>query len=179
VRCSSCEPLLDAYLEASLRPLEARAVTAHLRGCSDCTAFLRELRVVDALLTTARPPGVAADFTEAVVSATRETPTHSKRHVPLGIVLVLYLGVAWTFAFIAALRLSDASSFATSLATTAARDLAAVGAAVRALAPATPVAAAAVTAVLLVDVLLVAALFYGYRRVRPILSLYLSREERS
>jgi anti-sigma factor RsiW len=179
VRCSSCEPLLDAYLEASLRPFESRTVTAHLRGCRSCTALLGELRIVDALLATARPPGVAADFTAAVVSATRETPTHAKPRMPLGIALLLYLGVAWTLALVAALRLNDVSAMASSLMAMATRDLAAIDAAVRALAPATPVAAAAVTAVLLIDVLLLVALFYGYRRVRPILSLYLSREERS
>jgi anti-sigma factor RsiW len=179
VRCSSCEPLLDAYLETSLRPIEARAVTAHLRSCGDCTALLGELRVVDALLATTRPPGVAANFTAAVVSATRETPRHSKRRTPLGIALLLYLGVAWALAFFAVSRSNDVAALASSPLTIGARDLAAVDAVVRALAPATPVAAAAVTAVLLIDVLLIVVSFYGYRRVRPILSLYLSRDERS
>lgn len=179
MRCSSCEPLLDAYLEASLRQFDARAVNAHLRNCSGCTALLDELRVVDALLTTARPPGVAANFTATVVSATRETPRHAKPRMPLGVALLLYLGVAWSLALMVALRSNDVTALASSAFAEGARDLAALSAAVRALAPATPVAAAAVTAVLLVDVLLIAALFYGYRRVRPILSLYFRRKERS
>ena len=179
MRCSSCEPLLDAYLEASLRPFEARDVNAHLHNCEGCAALLDELRVVDALLTTARPPGVAANFTAAVVSATRETPTHTTPRLPLGFALLLYLGVAWTLALAVALRSNDVTTVAASGFAQGARDLAALGAAVRALAPATPVAAAAVTGILLVDVLLIAVLFYGYRRVRPILSLYFRRKERS
>lgn len=179
MRCSSCEPLLDSYLETSLRPFEIRAVIAHLEGCNDCTALLDELRVVDALLATTRPPGVAADFTAAVVSATRATPTHCAPRMPLGIALLLYLGAAWALAFVVALRSNDAAALLGSALAEATRDLAALGAAVRALAPGTPLAAAAVTAVLSIDVLLIAALYYGYRRVRPMLSLYFSREERS
>ena len=51
MRCSSCEPLLDAYLEATLRPREARAVARafarlpRLRGALDGTA--RRRRVAD------------------------------------------------------------------------------------------------------------------------------------
>lgn len=178
MRCSSCEPLLDAYLEAALRRFEARAVTSHLRTCTDCTALLDELRVVDALLATARSPSVAPDFTATVVSATRETATHAKRRLPLGVALLLYLAVTWALALVA-LRYNDAAALASSALTAGTGGLTALGAAVRALAPVTPVAAAAVTGVLLVDVLLIVALFFGYRRVRPILSLYLSREERS
>ena len=51
--------------------------------------------------------------------------------------------------------------------------LAAVAAGLRAVAPATGVAAAAVTGVLLVDLLLLAGIVYGYRRLRPALSVYL------
>ena len=65
MRCSSCEPLLDAYLEATLRA--ARRARRSRRICAPatrCEALLRELRVIDALLETARPPGsVAGDFT--------------------------------------------------------------------------------------------------------------------
>lgn len=179
MRCSSCEPLLDAYLEASLRPSEARAVTAHLRNCTPCTALYDELRVVDALLTTARRPGVAAGFTDAVVSATCAAPAPARRRVPLAIALLLYLALAWALALVVALRTNDVTALAGSILAAGDGDVTALAAAVRALAPATPLAAAAVTAVLLIDVLLVAALFYGYRRVRPILSLYFSREERS
>ncbi|HEY6327232.1 MAG TPA: hypothetical protein VIW73_12045, partial [Candidatus Cybelea sp.] len=51
--------------------------------------------------------------------------------------------------------------------------IAAFGAAVRALAPATPLAAALMTGVLLLDLLLLCAVAYGYRRVRPLMAIYL------
>jgi anti-sigma factor RsiW len=179
MRCSSCEPLLDAYLEASLRRFEAHAVAAHLRVCHGCAALMAELRIVDALLTTARPPRVAADFTAAVVSATHATPRHAPRRMPLGPALLLYLGMAWALAIVAALRSHDLAAFSGAFLAFGRRDLIALGAAVHALAPATPVAAAAVTGVLLLDLLLLGALFYGYHRVRPLLALYLSRGPRS
>ncbi len=164
---------------ASLRRFHARSVSVHLSDCAPCAAFLSELRVVDALLTTARAPGVAADFTAAIVSATKGAPPPPPRRRPLGLALVLYLGVAWMLVLLLALRSRDVTGLVWASVARGARDLAAFGAAVHALAPVTPVAAATVTGVLLVDVVLLAALFYGYRRVRPILSLYLSREERS
>jgi anti-sigma factor RsiW len=179
MRCSSCEPLLDAYLEGVLRPRQTRAVAAHLRACDGCCALLRELRVVDALLATAHRPGVGADFTAAVVSATRAAELRTPRRVPLWAVLLLYLGVAWAVAAVAAIRSNDLVGLVDRLVTFELRDLAALGAAVRALAPATPLAAAAVTGILMLDLLLLCAIFYGYRRLRPVIELYLDRGERS
>lgn len=179
MRCSSCEPKLDAYLEKTLRPRDARAVGAHLRACPNCDALLQELRVVDALLTTARPPTVAAGFTASVVSATHATYPRMPRRVPVAGALLLYLGVAWSLVALVALRPHDAARLAQTFFALAGRDLAALDAAVRALAPATPVAAAAVTGVLLLDLLLLCALFYGYRRMRPIIAVHLDRGPRS
>jgi anti-sigma factor RsiW len=179
MRCSLCEPLLDAYLEGTLRPRQARAVAAHLRGCSVCAALLQELRVVDALLTTARAPSVGADITAAVVSATAASAPHEPRRLPLWLALLLYVAAAWALAAIAVFRFHDLSRLAGSVLAFAQRDLTALGAAVHALAPETPVAAAAVTTVLLIDLLLLAATFYGYRRLRPMLATYLDRGERS
>jgi len=65
------------------------------------------------------------------------------------------------------------------LAGRAAHDAAALGAVTHALAPATPFAAAAVSGVLVLDVLLLGALLYGYRRVRPMIALYLARGPRT
>ena len=70
VRCSSCEPLLDSYLEATLRPAQSRQVSAHLQDCGVCEALLSELRVIDALLHTASPPArFDASFTAGVLEA--------------------------------------------------------------------------------------------------------------
>lgn len=178
MRCSSCEPWLDAYLEGTLRPRGARAVGAHLRACPSCAALLEELRVVDALLTTTRPPTVSAGFTASVVSATQATQPRMPRRLPLAAALLLYLGIAWTLAALAALRPRDVAYLAGTFFALGERDLTALGAAVHALAPATPVAAAAVTGVLLLDILLLYALFYGYRRVRPLIAFHLERGPR-
>jgi hypothetical protein len=174
MRCSSCEPLLDAYLEAALSRRRAFAVGAHLRACGPCASLLRELRVVDALLTTARVPGVAPDFTAAVVSAAAASPPKVvRRRGSLAAALILYVALAWTIAAFAVIRWHALADFSQALAAFGRPDLAALDAAARALAPATPVAAAVVTGVLLLDVLLLATLLYGYRRVRPLLAFYL------
>jgi hypothetical protein len=179
VRCSWFEPLLDDHLEGTLRPREARRVAAHLRACPGCARLLDELRVVDALLTTARAPGVAGDITAAVVSATAATQPHARRRLRLSVALLLYLLAAWVLAAAAFLRLPDLAQLGSASMFFAQRDLAALGAATRALAPVTPLAAAAVTAVLLIDVVLLAATFYAYRRLRPLLSFYLGRGPRT
>jgi anti-sigma factor RsiW len=179
VRCSWFEPLLDDYLEGTLRPREGRRVAAHLRGCPGCARLLDELRVVDALLTTARPPGVAGDITAAVVSATAATRPHARPGIRLGVALLLYLLAAWAVAVAAFVRLPELFQFGSVSMLFAERDLAALGAATHALAPATPLAAAAVTGVLLIDAVLLAATFYAYRRLRPLLSWYLGRGPRT
>jgi anti-sigma factor RsiW len=179
MRCSSCEPLLDAYLEASLPPRQGGAVARHLRACGRCAALLRELRVIDALLETARPPGsVGADFTASVVTAARVAPPRARRRIPFGLVLFAYLAIAWTLLLVA-LRSNALAQVAETLVLSERHGIAALGAAVRALAPATPLAAALMTGVLLLDLLLLCAVAYGYRRVRPLMALYLTRGSRS
>jgi anti-sigma factor RsiW len=178
MRCSSCEPLLDAFLEASLAPKRGAAVARHLRGCERCSALLRELRVIDALLETARPPGaVAADFTASVVTAARIRPPSTGRRVPLGLALLAYLAIAWMLVF-AGVRSHALTGLAAALTLSERDGAAALGAAMRALAPATPFAAAIMTGVLLFDLLLLCAVVYGYRRMRPLMALYLTRGTR-
>lgn len=138
---------------------------------------MQELRVVDALLTTARAPH-AGDITPAVVSVTQATQPHAPRRVPFGLALLLYLFVAWALGVVAILRRHDLGRFASAALAHVQRDVAALGAAIHALAPATPMAAAAVTAVLLVDLVLLGAVLYGYRRLRPMLAGYLNRGPR-
>ncbi len=179
MRCSSCEPLLDAYLDASLPPIQGGAVSRHLRACGRCTALLRELRVIDALLETARSPGsVGADFTASVVTAARMAPPRARRRIPFGLMLLAYLAIAWTLVLVG-LRSQALTHLAAALVLSERHGIAALGAAVRALAPATPLAAAVVTGVLLLDLFLLCAIAYGYRRVRPLMALYLLRGPRS
>jgi anti-sigma factor RsiW len=178
VRCSSCEPLLDAYLERALRPRHSFEVTAHLRACAHCTALLRELRVVDALLTTARRPQVAADVTAAVVSAAHAIEQQASPRPPLGFALLLYLGIAWTLILLAALRLHDVARLAATFSAVGQSDLSALGGVVRFLTPATLLATLAVITVLMLDLLLLYAIFAAYRRVRPLIAPYLDRGRR-
>jgi anti-sigma factor RsiW len=176
MRCSSCEPLLDAYLESALRPRQRAEVAQHVRSCSSCTGLLHELRVIDALLITASPAArVGADFTPSIVAAARETSPHRVRRLPFWIPLIAYLAMAWTLLAFAMVRSNGAASFAISIFASLERSASALTAAVRAIAPATPFAAASVTVVLLLDLLLLVALFYGYRRLRPVIALYLAR----
>ncbi|HEX4012260.1 MAG TPA: zf-HC2 domain-containing protein [Candidatus Cybelea sp.] len=179
MRCSSFEPLLDAYLEGMLSARRARAVAKHLRGCSACEALLHELRVVDALLTTASTPGsVDSEFTNAIVSHARRSAPHAVKRTPLWVPLVGYLAVAWALVGLAALHASEFRGILENLAAQTARSLLAVDAAVRVVSPATSVLAAAVSVVLLVDAVLFFAVFYGYRRLRPVLAVYLARSPR-
>ncbi len=178
MRCSSCEPLLDAYLEASLPPRQGGAVARHLRACGHCASLLRELRVIDALLETARPPGsVGADFTASVVTAARVVQPRARRRIPFGLVLLAYLAIAWTLVLVG-LRSHALTGLAAALVLSERHGTAALGAAARALAPATPLAAAAMSGVLLLDLFLLCAIVYGYRHVRPLMALYLTRGPR-
>src|SRR5580693_6847639 len=96
MRCSWCEPLLDGYLESALPPRQMREVDAHVRRCRSCEALLAELRVVDALLTTASPPAfVGSEFTAAVVSATSQAHQPHRRRPPFWIFLSLYVALCW------------------------------------------------------------------------------------
>jgi hypothetical protein len=180
MRCSSCEPLLDDYLEATLSRRQMRDVALHLQSCPACNALLEELRVVDALLATARSPGrVSSDFTAAVVSATAAAPLRPTRRITLWVPLLAYLLVAWALLALAAFDAHGVAGLFQRLAAWGEGGLAAIAAGLRAVAPETGVAAAAVTGVLLVDLLLLALMLYGYRRLRPILSIYLARGSRS
>jgi anti-sigma factor RsiW len=180
VRCSSCEPVLDDYLEGTLSRRQMRDVSHHLHRCRACEALLHELRVVDALLATARPPGKVGDeFTEAVVSATRAAQPPAVKRFPFWVPLLAYLAVAWTCAGFAATRAGELAGFFAASVESGERGVAALGAASRAVAPATAVATAAFTGVLLVDLLLLCAVVYAYRRLRPMLAVYLARGSRS
>jgi hypothetical protein len=180
MRCSSCEPLLDGYLEASLRPRQILEVAQHLRACGGCSALLRELRVIDALLTTVRPPGsVGSNFTATVVSAARVAPASAQRRVRLEVALIAYLAIAWMLTAVVLIRFNDSIASLANFVASEQGSLAALGAALRALAPATPMAAAVVTGILVIDLLLLGALYFGYRRVQPLIALHLTRGARS
>jgi anti-sigma factor RsiW len=180
MRCSSFEPMLDAYLEGMLSARRSRAVAHHLRRCTACESLLHELRVVDALLTTASAPGsMGSEFTNSIVSQARKTAPHAVKRFPLWVPLLGYLAVAWALLGFAASRANDFRGFFEGLAAQTARGLLAIDAAVRVISPASSLLAAAVSGVLLLDAVLFCAIFYGYRRLRPVLAVYLARSPRS
>ena len=95
MRCSSFEPLLDAYVEGELAPVRRRLVAAHVETCASCEALLRELRVVDALLLVPRRVEPAANFTFKVMADVRALPA-PHRHVSTSLpVLGTYLVFGW------------------------------------------------------------------------------------
>ncbi|MGB8519560.1 MAG: zf-HC2 domain-containing protein, partial [Candidatus Tumulicola sp.] len=95
MRCSWCEPLLDAYVEGTLDAAQTGAMATHLRTCTACDAAHRRLRVVDALLMTARAPELRADFTGHVMTAVRLLPAPAPLRKPLLPLAAFYLVAAW------------------------------------------------------------------------------------
>lgn len=170
MRCSWCEPLLDDFLEDALPSRQMREIAHHLRSCETCEVLMSELRVVDALLTTARSrASVAPDFTASVVSATRGSKPHRIRRFPLALPLLGYLAVAWALVALVAWRVPASANALGGIFNSGAQGLTAIDAALRAVAPASALVAAAVTGVLLIDLLLLAAVMIGYHRMRTLL----------
>lgn len=170
MRCSSCEPLLDRYLEGTLAPREMLRMRAHVEGCAHCTSLLAELRVIDALLATTKPIELAPNFTFAVMAEVRDAQMHAVRRVAIWIPLTSYIVVAWlalTGAFIAfgthnpfldALRGAVTSAFAQ--ASTALSVL------THSVGPSAPFVVGGVVMLLAVDALLAFGVLMLYRAIR-------------
>jgi anti-sigma factor RsiW len=99
VRCSSCEPLLDRYLEGTLTPRQMIDTAAHIRACGACARLIEEVKVVDALLFTTDVPALPANFTFAVMAETRSLPAPKPYRHRLWSFVALYLAAAWIAAF--------------------------------------------------------------------------------
>jgi anti-sigma factor RsiW len=95
VRCSSCEPLLDRYLEGTLKPPQMLAISAHVRECASCRELLEELKAVDGLLFTTRVPELPENFTFAVMAEANSLPAPRAHQHPLWSFIVLYSAAAW------------------------------------------------------------------------------------
>lgn len=167
MRCSSCEPLLDRYIEGTLTPREMARVREHLASCPRCTALMAELRVVDALLATTRPVELAPNFTFAVMAEARTTPIHAARRFPLWAVLGGYLAIAWAVATacyvafgpnLGAARAAIASAFA--------QAQSALTIFVHSLGSSTPLLIGSVVTILALDALVAAGALYLYRAAR-------------
>jgi anti-sigma factor RsiW len=103
MRCSSCEPVLDRYIEGTLTPRQMIDISAHLRTCASCRELLQELKVVDGLLATTRVPDLAHNFTFAVMAEVRAMPAPRARAHPIWSFLVLYPAAAWVAVVLAML----------------------------------------------------------------------------
>lgn len=99
MRCSSCEAHLDRYVEGTLPHARMALLRTHLQDCASCSAMLEELRVVDALLATARRTEPAANFTFAVMAEVRSMPQPKPRTWRRTLLLgAAYVVAAWIVA---------------------------------------------------------------------------------
>ncbi len=110
MRCSSCEPLLDRYIEGTLKPREMIAITAHLRACASCRELLEEVKAVDGLLATTRVPELPENFTFALMAEARTMPAPRARQHPVWSFLVLYSAAAWVASVVAMVLTGTAPS---------------------------------------------------------------------
>lgn len=95
MRCSSCEPLLDRYVEGTLKPREMIAVSTHLKQCASCRELLAEVKAVDGLLATTAVSALPENFTFALMAEVRSLPAPRARQHPLWSFLTLYSAAAW------------------------------------------------------------------------------------
>ena len=95
MRCSSCEPLLDRYLEGTLSPREMIDTSAHIATCAACARLLEEVKVIDALLFTTDVPELPNNFTFAVMAETRSLPAPKRLQHRVWSFVTLYVTAAW------------------------------------------------------------------------------------
>jgi anti-sigma factor RsiW len=168
VRCSSCELLLDRYIEGTLTPREMARVRAHLGACERCASLLGEVRVIDALLATTKAVELPPNFTFAVMAEARTLHVHAKRRFPLWGVLAGYLVAAWAAATAVYVAFGPHGAFVDWLRAAASNASSQTGTALTVFAhsifgPSVPVVLGGVVTVLAVDVLLAAAGLVLYR----------------
>jgi len=170
VRCSSCELLLDRYVEGTLTPREMARVGTHLRACSHCASLLAELRVVDALLATTKPVELAPNFTFAVMAEAASVPIHATRRLSLWAVLSFYLIAAWLalsgIYVVLGDRLAHLGTLGRQFAESGSQGLAAVTATAQSVSPATPLVVGGVFGVLMLDAALAVVAVFAYRAAR-------------
>jgi len=181
VRCSSCEPLLDRYVEGTLNPREMARVAAHLHVCPRCESLLTELRVVDALLATTKTVELAPNFTFAVMADVRTIPMRKHRPLSLWAVLSLYIAGAWIALMGLYIgfggRVPYLAAVSHAIGAAATQSFGALLATARSLSPATPLVLAGSIGVLLLDAVLLAGALLLYRAARLRLAARAARSE--
>ncbi len=93
--CSSFEPLLAPYVDGALSAPDWVRLSAHLERCGSCSGLLDELRVIDAMLVTARPVDPAPNFTVRVMAELGSLPAPRVRRASMLGVVTAYLIFAW------------------------------------------------------------------------------------
>jgi anti-sigma factor RsiW len=81
VNCSACSSRLAAYRDGDLSRADARLVSEHLAGCSECTALDARVRRVDEALTRIVLIEPAADFTATIMAKIAALPSPARRRV--------------------------------------------------------------------------------------------------
>jgi anti-sigma factor RsiW len=181
VRCSSCEPLLDRYVEGTLSAREMARVSSHLRTCERCEALLTELRVIDALLATTAPVELAPNFTFAVMAEARTTPMRARRPLSLWAVLTFYIVGVWIalsgLYAIFGTRVPYLATAGGALAHATTQNLGTLSATTRDLGPATPFVLGGAIGILLLDALLLGSALFLYRAAHVRLAARAERSE--
>lgn len=175
MRCSSCEPLFDRYLEGTLTPREQREVASHVRSCPQCALLMEELKVVDALLFTTNTPELPVNFTFAVMAETRSMPAPKWREHPVWSFVALYVTAAWVAAIIAvAISGAKLAAIGAAMAGGANNVAHAIGAGYDGIGQGAPALATFGIGVLFIDLTLAAAVALLYFVVRPRLAAHLA-----
>lgn len=177
--CSSCESLLDRYVDGDLDQRQTARVVRHLAGCPSCERLHRRLRTVDGLLETIRPAELSLDFTSDVMGRIHQLPAPAIAARPWWILLAIYLLAGWGALGVALLELrSGAAANAGGALHAVQNALGAVGSVAHSLSTVTPFAVSAVVLMLAIDVLLFAIVAVYYRRLVPRLAAHLAAAER-
>lgn len=172
MRCSSCEPLLDRYLEGTLTPRQMIDIGTHVRDCEPCRELLEEVKAVDALLFTTREPELPENFTFAVMAEARTLPAPRTRQHPVWSFLALYSAAAWVAAVLAMLLTGTSPGAVLSAVSTGLARLGLLSSAVSSnlshgLSHITPTLAAFGAGVLVIDVAIGCAFALLYFVIRP------------
>lgn len=182
MRCSSSRELFEALIDGALTARTHAAVEAHLDRCTECTALLEELRVVDALLLRPSKIELPPNFTQRAMAEIRALPAPRPSRSRLFIFLGAYLALSW-LGFGAALLFAGTQTRAilSALVSSATAELAALGgvvhAALHGLWPAVSGLTELSAGALLLDILVAGILAYGYLVLRPRLNARGARSE--
>ncbi|MEO6913070.1 MAG: zf-HC2 domain-containing protein [Candidatus Baltobacteraceae bacterium] len=180
MHCSSCERVLERYLDGTLHRRRTIAVDRHLAVCASCKALLTELKVVDGLLATVGTPQPAPNFSFAIMAEARSLAAPRSRRAPLWPLLGLYVTIAWILAAAwlsvsgGDIRVLAQHGFGVTASAFSGLSSAAVSA-FHGLGHGAPLIGIFVAGVLILDLALAIGVFIVYRVVRPRLAAQLVR----